>query len=93
MKGRKDVGPLEVVCNAPHYPLVEACTSEIVGLHKPWDVPWEQGAPITCDRCKKKLRHSKCKFDYASGEWVKLMVTQCECCFKIWWVCTERSHI
>jgi hypothetical protein len=32
------LGPLEIRCDAPRYPIVRAC--ELIGLRSPLDVPW-----------------------------------------------------
>lgn len=91
----KKLGTLEVVCNAPPWPIVEACegiakSDGFVLFDNPKDVRWEE----VTDRknfCELHKPNSVLgplqafRFTYSSGDEVTYALAQCPYCKTMYW--------
>jgi hypothetical protein len=84
----KLVGQLEVVCNAPPYPIVQA--SVAVGVERPEDSRWEHTTGASECSCGEPLplKLPLYRFTYSSGDEVTYGVHQC-CCKRVFWASIE----
>ena len=96
MPSQKNLGVLEFVCDAPAYPVVQACNR--LGLESPEDVRWcrlrnlvaesfwrssAKGGNCLCGQRVPDLMH--CTFTYANGTEETYILGQCERCRTILW--------
>jgi hypothetical protein len=94
---KKDLKPLEVICSAPPYPIVEAVESianpdGTCIFQDPKDVRWEELAlNKDYDFCKLHNpqsilnRMAAYRFTYSSGDEVTYEFSQCGYCKTIYW--------
>jgi hypothetical protein len=83
----KSVGLLEVVCNAPPYPIVQAAVA--FGIERPEDCRWEpmvlnEGLSCSCGE-PLPLKLPLYRFTYSTGDEVLYAVHQCNCCKRVYW--------
>lgn len=79
----KSLGALEVICDAPPYPIVEA--SKRIGYERPADVRWEQVVAQKVNCCRGTLGLATFRFTYDNGAEVMYAMAQCPCCKKVSW--------
>jgi hypothetical protein len=95
-----DLGPIEVICDAPPYPVVRACAG--LGFETPQDVrwarlerrrqrkpsslfPWLRGSKPTC-KCGEPLPELESyTFTFVSGTRAEYFLAQCVRCRTIFW--------
>ena len=91
-----NLGPLEIECDAPPYPIVQACNA--IGVVKPEDVRWVSISAFAKSKkdaskkekelcyCLEKLPvPAKFNFTYAHGAVHSYSVGQCQKCKTVYW--------
>lgn len=95
----RKLGPLEIVCDSPPYPIVVACVGFV---ENPLDSRWENidrlveelrektkkkiTALGNCPLCNHKLESTKgWRFTYSSGDEVTYLIVQCDRCHTVFW--------
>jgi hypothetical protein len=96
----EDLGPIEIVCDAPPYPVVRACAG--LGLHAPQDVrwrrfdrrrlkrpaglfPWLRGGKPSCGCGRPLPELESYTFTFVSGSKMEYFLAQCPHCRTIYW--------
>jgi hypothetical protein len=96
----KDLGPIDVQCDAPPYPVVKACAA--LGFHAPQDVrwchfdrrattrratlfPWLRPAAPRCTCGQPLPALESYTFTFVSGNRAQYMLGQCRRCWTIYW--------
>lgn len=86
------LGPLEINCDAPPYPVVTSCVK--LGVEKPQDVRWlgtseqieGEAVERTVCTCKEKLPElNQYEFTFASGDVGMFNIGQCKKCKTVYW--------
>jgi hypothetical protein len=95
-----DLGPLEVVCDAPPYPVVRACAG--LGFEAPQDVrwarlerkrqrrpgglfPWLRAGKSSCSCGESLPELESYTFTFVSGTRAEYFLAQCVRCKTIFW--------
>jgi hypothetical protein len=95
-----DLGPIEIVCDAPPYPVVRACAG--LGFHGAQDVrwrrldrrrlkrptglfPWLRGSKPACTCGQPLPALESYTFTFVSGSKAEYFLAQCARCRTIFW--------
>lgn len=95
-----EFGPLEIVCDAPPYPVVKACAG--LGFDAPLDVrwcrvdrrqttrtggffPWFRGQTLLCVCGRAMPELESYTFTFAAGTQAEYYLGQCRGCRTIFW--------
>lgn len=96
----KELGPLEVVCDAPPYPIVKACgglgflfaqdvrwcRADRRGLQRsPVLIPWARGRAPSCSCGQPVPALESYTFTFVSGGQAQYYLGQCGRCRTIYW--------
>jgi hypothetical protein len=85
-----ELGPIDIVCDAPPYPVVRAC--QRLGLRAPQDVRWcrvnryaagSARGSCTCGHAAPRLESYT--FTFVSGSQASYYLAQCPRCRTIFW--------
>lgn len=96
----KDLGPIEILCDAPPYPVVKACAG--LGFREPQDVrwarldrrrlrrpaglfPWLRPAAPRCACGQPLPALESYTFTFVSGSQARYHLGQCRRCRTIYW--------
>jgi hypothetical protein len=95
-----EYGPIEIVCDAPPYPVVRACAG--LGFHSPQDVrwcrldrrrlkratglfPWLRAGKPPCSCGQPLPELESYTFTFVSGSKAEYFLAQCTRCRAIFW--------
>ena len=91
-----NLGPLEIECDSPPYPIVQACNA--IGVIRPEDSLWVSISAFTkfkkdatnkekslCFCLKKLPKPAKFRFTYNTGTEHSYSVGQCQKCKTVFW--------
>jgi hypothetical protein len=83
----EELGPIDIVCDAPPYPVVRAC--QRLGFRDPQDVRWCRAnhfaAPRSC-ACGQTLPPLESyTFTFVTGNQASYLLAQCRRCQSIYW--------
>jgi hypothetical protein len=96
----KELGPIDLECDAPPYPVVRACVG--LGFHTPQDVrwqrhdrrrpkrpvglfPWLRGGKAACPCGRPVAELESYTFTFVSGSKSEYYLAQCRRCHTIFW--------